>query len=71
MPRNLDEVRAVTDPVARALAAAAYIEARESAIEEARRIRDAAVREVRKTLSISKTAAACGLSPATVKAVTR
>lgn len=70
-PRNLDELRAVKDPIARALAAAAYIAEREQAIETARRIRDDAVREVRKTLSISKTAVACGISEATVKAIKR
>lgn len=70
-PANLDELRKVKDPVERALAAAAYIAARKTAIEDARRIRDDAVRAVRKTHSISQTAKACGLSEATVKAITR
>jgi AraC-like DNA-binding protein len=70
-PANLDELRRVKDPAARALAAAAYIAAREEAIREARRIRDAAIVEYAKEHSISQTAKACGVSESTVKVVTR
>lgn len=70
-PRNLEELRAVSDPAERAIAAKAYIEAREEAISEARQIRDEAIRAYAKTHSISETAAACGVSPATVKVVRR
>lgn len=70
-PRNLDELRKVRHPAEQALAAAAYIAEREKAISEARRIRDEAVRRYRKNHSLSETAAACGVSVATVKSITR
>ena len=70
-PRNLDELRSVRDPAERALAAKAYIAQREDAITAARRIRDDAIRVYSEAHSISETAAACGVSPATVKVVKR
>lgn len=70
-PRNLAELRDIRDSAARALAAKDYIEARQEAIREARQIRDDAVRAYAETHSISETAAACGISPATVKVIRR
>jgi hypothetical protein len=70
-PNNLQELRAVPDPATRAKAAAAYIEARETAIKEARQIRDDAIREYSEAHSLAETAAACGVSIATVKVVRR
>lgn len=70
-PRTLDELQAVQDPAAQALAAKLYIEQREQAIRDARRIRDAAIRRYSKDHSLTETAAACGVSVATVKVVTR
>jgi hypothetical protein len=70
-PRNLQELRAIREPAARALAAKAYIEQREEAIKDARRIRDEAVLEYSETHSLSETAAACGISIGTVKVIRR
>lgn len=70
-PRKLDELRAVADPASRAVAAKDYIEAREQAIREARAIRDDAIRVYARNHSISETAEACGVSPATVKVIKR
>jgi DNA invertase Pin-like site-specific DNA recombinase len=67
----LDELRAIREPAARAVAAKAYIEQREQAIKEARQIRDDAVRAYSKTHSISETANMCGVSQATVKVIRR
>lgn len=70
-PRNLDELRAIREPAARAVAAKAYIEQREQAIKEARQLRDDAIRAYSETHSISETAVACEVSPATVKVIRR
>ncbi len=70
-PRNLDELRAVTDPAAQALAAKSYIEQREQAIKDARRIRDAAIRRLLETRGVTDTARTCGVSVSLVKALNR
>lgn len=70
-PGTLDELRAIRDPAARALAAKAYIERREQAIRDARAIRDDAIRRYSETHSLSQTAAACGVSVTVVKQVKR
>lgn len=70
-PRNLDELRSVKDPVAQGLAAKAYIEAREEAIREARRIRDTAIRTYLENHGAAATARAFEVSLALVKAVRR
>lgn len=43
-PPNLEALHAIKDPAKQVLAAKAYIEAREKAIDQARGIRDAAIR---------------------------
>lgn len=70
-PRTLDELRSVRDPLAQALAAKSYIERAEDAARQARRVRDAAIREYLKEHGPTETAKACGVSLATVKALRR
>ena len=72
-PRTLDELKAVKDPTARALAAKAYLEQGEEKLSQARRVRDLAIQEVLKDrdLTAAQVAAACGVSVSTVKALKR
>lgn len=70
-PANLDALRAVVDPAERAQAALAYVAARQEAIAEARRIRDAAIRELVDDRGVTATAREVGLSVSQVKAVRR
>jgi hypothetical protein len=66
-PRTLDDLRRVTDPVARAKAARSYVDQRNAAITEALKIRDAAIRELLRTEGPSSVARRCDVSLSTVK----
>lgn len=70
-PANLTELKAVKSATERAIAAGAYITAREEAIAEARKVRDDAVRAVAAEVGPTKAAQACGVSLSLVKVVTR
>lgn len=70
VPRNLDELRKIRDHTERANAAAAYIAERESAIRQAREIRDTAImRLVNSGAGIAATARECGVSISHIKFV--
>jgi len=68
-PPTLAELRRVTDPAERAVAAGLYVEARQAAIREALGVRDAAIRELLPDLGATATARACKVSVSTVKLV--
>jgi hypothetical protein len=69
VPQTLDQVRAVKDREARIHAATAYIEAGESKIQEARRLRDDDIRWLATRHGPAEAARRSGLSLSTVKAI--
>ena len=66
-PRTLGDLRRISDPIARALAARAYVDQREVAISQALWIRDEAIRELCKHYGPSDVARRCKVSLSTVK----
>lgn len=66
-PRNLEDLRSVKDPAARAKAARSYVDQRQEAIQSALAVRDAAIREVLQNHGPSETARLCDVSLSTVK----
>lgn len=68
-PANLAELRVIADPGERALAATAYVEARERAIVEARKVRAEAVLELVATEGVAAAARRSGLSDTTVRGI--
>lgn len=68
-PRNLAELRTITDPGERARAATAYVAAREQAIADARKVRDAAILELCDTEGIAAAARLAGVSDTTVRGI--
>jgi len=66
-PANLNELRAVRDPAARARAARAYVKARQDAIATALGIRDDAIRALLQDHGPSEVARLCDVSLSTVK----
>jgi hypothetical protein len=68
-PRNLDELRAIKDPQELIQAAHAYIEAGETKLSDARKLRDEAVRVLVKKHGLAETARRTGLSQSTVKMI--
>lgn len=68
-PANLDELRKISGVHSRVLAADRYIAAREQAIEQAREIRNAAIREIVDTYGVTETARLTGYHVSTIKAI--
>lgn len=70
-PRNIEALRAITDPAEQARAAKLYVEQRAEAITAANAIRDKAIRDLLKTRTTAVVAEMTGMSPSHVKAVRR
>jgi len=69
IPRNLEELRAVSDGVARVRAAQAYLALGEEKLSEARKLRDDAVRALVEEHGPAEAARLTGLSVSSVKAI--
>lgn len=68
-PANLAELRVIPDAGDRARAATAYVEARERAIVEARKVRAEAVLQLVETEGVAAAARRSGLSDTTVRTI--
>lgn len=67
-PRNLEELASIADDAGLVTAAQVYIAERESAVRQARGLRDAAIRRLCDEMGVARTARATGMSVSHVKA---